>query len=57
MDSEKIPEMGAAELLLLVEDKMQITAAKIAAAEATAKNAVLNLLTSPSFSIVVISRK
>ncbi len=49
--------MGAAALLLPVEDKMQMTAAKIAAADATAKNAVLNLLTSPSLSIVVISRK
>ena len=39
------------------EDKMQITTAKIAAADATAKKAVLNLLTSPSFSIVLIRRK
>ena len=43
--------MGAAEFELPVEDKIQITAANIAAADATAKNAVLNLLTSPSLSI------
>jgi hypothetical protein len=49
--------MGEAEFELPVEDKMQITTANIAAADATAKNAVLNFLTSPSFSIELIRRK